>query len=84
VDIGCGESGATLIKRSGPPTPEVIDMSKLKDQILQLIQKNAARKVATLAGEYCRAKPEEREEIQAGIRFERWLAEACHESLEGQ
>ena len=59
-------------------------MSKLKDQILQLIQKNATRKVATLAGEYCGARPEEREEIQAGIKFERWLAEACRESLEGQ
>ena len=58
-------------------------MSKLKDQILQLIEMNANKKVATLAGEYCRARPEEREEIQAGIRFERWLAEACRESLEG-
>ncbi|MFH1616396.1 MAG: hypothetical protein ABIG61_15075 [Planctomycetota bacterium] len=57
-------------------------MSKLKDQIIWLIEKNARSKVATLASEYVRAKPKDKEAIQAGIEIERWLAEACHECLE--
>jgi len=73
----------TLINWLRFPDTEVIAMNNLKDQILQLIQKNSMKKVAALAKEYCRAKPEEREEIQAGIRFERWLAESCRECLEG-
>jgi len=56
-------------------------MSKLKDQIIRLIEKNAAGKVATLAGQYVRAKPEEREAIQAGIEIERWLAETARQCL---
>jgi len=54
-------------------------MSKLKNQIIQLIRQKARRKVAALAGEYVRAKSEEREAIQAGIEIERWLAETCQE-----
>ena len=57
-------------------------MNKLKNQILQLIRQKARRKVAALASEYVRARPEEREAIQAGIEIERWLAETCHECLE--
>ena len=57
-------------------------MNKLKNQIIHLIQKKARRKVAALAGEYVRAKPEEREEIQAGIEIERWVAETCQECLD--
>jgi hypothetical protein len=56
-------------------------MSKLKNQILQLIRQKARGKVAALAGEYVRAKPEEREAIQAGISIERWLADTCDECL---
>ena len=57
-------------------------MSKLKDQIIRLIEQNARRKVAVLASEYVRAKPEEREAIQAGISIERWIDEVCQECLE--
>ena len=57
-------------------------MSKLKDQIIRLIEQNAKRKVAVLASEYVRAKPEEREAIQAGIEIERWLADTCQECLD--
>ncbi|MHC4728572.1 MAG: hypothetical protein ACYS17_15235 [Planctomycetota bacterium] len=56
-------------------------MSKLKNQIIRLIQQKAHRKVAALAGEYVRAKPEEKEAIQAGIQIERWLADSCRECL---
>jgi len=57
-------------------------MSGLKRMILQLIQQKARRKVAALASEYVRAKPEEREAIQAGIEIERWFAETCQEFLD--
>ena len=57
-------------------------MSELKDQIIRLIEQNARRKVAVLASEYVRAKPEEREAIQAGIEIERWLADTCQECLD--
>ena len=57
-------------------------MSQLKDQMLRLIRDNARSKVAALAGEYVRARPEEREEIHAGIEIERWLAETCQDCLD--
>jgi len=57
-------------------------MSKLKDQIVRLIEQDARARVATLASSYPHARPEEREEIMAGIEFERWLAETCHICLE--
>ena len=56
-------------------------MTELKDQILQFVRDNAARRAAKLAGEYVRARPEEREAILAGLDFERWLAEACQECI---
>jgi len=56
-------------------------MTYLRDQILQSVRHSAARQAAHLAGEYVRARPEEREAILAGLDFERWLAEACQECL---
>ena len=57
-------------------------MGKLKDQIVRLIEQDARARVAAMASSYPHAKPEEREEIMAGIEFERWLAETCHICLE--
>ena len=57
------------------------NMSKLKEQLIRLIERNARSKVAALASEYVRAKPEEREAIHDGIEFERWLADSCRECL---
>ena len=57
-------------------------MGIIKDKIVHLVEKKARAKVAALAGEYVRARPEEREDIQAGIQFEKWLADACQEILE--
>ena len=56
-------------------------MGELKDRIVRLIEQNAARKVSDLSGEYVRAKPAEREAIQAGIDVERWLSESCEDCL---
>ena len=57
-------------------------MATIKDQILRVIQNNAAQKVAALAGQYVRSKPQEKEAILAGLDFERWLKECCRECLE--
>jgi len=57
-------------------------MGELKDRIVRLIEQNAAKKVSQLSGEYVRAKPEERETIQAAIEVERWLSESCRECLQ--
>jgi hypothetical protein len=56
-------------------------MTKLQDQILRIIQQNAARKVGLLANRYVRASPAEKEAIQAGIQIERWLSETCQDCL---
>jgi len=57
-------------------------MGELKDRIVRLIEQNAAKKASELSGEYIRAKPDEKEAIQAGIDVERWLSESCQECLE--
>ena len=57
-------------------------MGELKDRIIRLIEQNAAGKVSNLSEEYVRAKSGEKEAIQAGIEFERWVAESCRECLE--
>lgn len=57
-------------------------MSRLKDQIIRLIEQDARAKVAALASSYPHARGEEREEILAGIEFERWLADTCAFCLE--
>ena len=57
-------------------------MGELKDRIVHLIEQNAAKKASELSGEYIRAKPDEKEAIQAGIDIERWLSESCQECLE--
>ena len=56
-------------------------MTKLKDQMVLAVTRNAADKVAKLAGEFAHAAPQEKEAIAAGIDFERWLAETCQECL---
>lgn len=57
-------------------------MSELKDQIVRLIEQDARARVAALASSYPHARPEEREEILAGIEFEQWLADTCEFCLE--
>jgi hypothetical protein len=57
-------------------------VSKLKDQIIRLIEQDAKARVAALASSYPHARPEEREEILAGIEFEQWMADTCAFCLE--
>ena len=57
-------------------------MSKLKDQIVRLIEQDARVRVAALASSHPHARFEEREEILAGIEFEQWLADTCAFCLE--
>ena len=57
-------------------------MTKLKDQMVLAVARNATNKIAKLAGEFSHAAPEDKEAIQAGIDFERWLKETCRDSLD--
>jgi len=57
-------------------------MAEWKKCILRRIEQNARQRMASLANYYLQAKPEEREEIQAGIEIERWLAGTCRECME--
>ena len=57
-------------------------MSKTKDEIIRLIEQNAARKVSDLSGQYVRAKSGQKEALAAAIDTERWLAESCGECLD--
>ena len=57
-------------------------MSGTKDEIVHLIEQNAARKVSDLSSEYVRAKSGEKEALAAAIDTERWLAESCGECLD--
>lgn len=56
-------------------------MTGLKNQMLRAVAHNALRQMSSLADQYPHAPPEEKEVIQAGIDFERWLAETCEECL---
>jgi len=57
-------------------------MSEEKKRILREIEQKARQRMAKLANSYLHVPPEQREEIQAGIEIERWLAETCREGLE--
>jgi len=56
-------------------------MTELTDQMLRLVQANAAAKLADLSNRYVHAQPSEREAIQAAIQIERWLVESCEDCL---
>ena len=56
-------------------------MSKLKEQMLRLIQQKANRKVAVLSTRYVQANPLEKEAFHAAMEIERWLAESCGHCL---
>ena len=65
-----------------PAAKYVEFMTTLKDEMLWLIRQDSTRRVAAMANQYPHALPEEREAIQAGLDFERWLAETCKKCLE--
>ena len=57
-------------------------MGQLKDQMVELIGRQAEQEVARLSGEFARAPSEDKEAILAHMEFERWLAESCWLCLE--
>lgn len=56
-------------------------MSKLKDQIIRLIEADSREKVAAFATTFAQAPPEEKEIFLAAMEFERWMADTCRECL---
>jgi len=56
-------------------------MNVLKRRILRIIDERAAARAAALSREYINAAPGEKEAIQAGIKFEKWLTQISQECL---
>jgi len=50
-------------------------MGVLKKQLVRIIGENAGTRAAKLSKEYIKADSGEKEAIQAGIRFEKWMYE---------
>ena len=55
-----------------------------KTLILNAVRRRACDRLARLAGVFARAPSAHRESLHAGIVFERWLAEACDDALDGR
>ena len=53
-----------------------------KDIIVEQIGRRAEQEARYLAGEFLRAASAEKELILAELEYEKWLAEACWESLD--
>ena len=58
-------------------------MRRIKDRLVEIIGQEACRRTGELAGKLIRTKPAEKEEVLAEMDFQRWLAEAARESLDG-
>ena len=56
-------------------------MTELKDQMVRSIRADSAKNAAYFAGQLVHAKPVEKEQLLAGLDFEKWLAEVCRECL---
>ena len=56
--------------------------SKLKDQMIRLIEADAREKVAAFSVVFARAPSEDKETFLAAMEFERWVADTCRESLQ--
>ena len=52
-----------------------------KQYRVALVGARAARRMEHLAGQLTGAPAAEREALQAGIAFERWLLESCRDAL---
>ena len=53
----------------------------VKDVILRRIRNRALAEARRLAGEFARGAAEDKEDILAGLEFEKWLAEACADAI---
>ena len=58
-------------------------MDTVRNQLLLGIKNRARRRIARLASELVKAGAQDREAVQAGIEFERWLADSCWDVLDG-
>jgi len=57
-------------------------MNVLKRQLLRQAGLRSAKRAAALSKLYMRARPQDREVIMAGIRFEKWMTEVCEFCLD--
>ena len=59
-------------------------METIADRMLRLIEQDAREKAGKLSRQILLARPQDKEEIMAGIEIERWLADSCSEVLTDQ
>ncbi len=57
-------------------------MDTVRNQLLMGIENRARRRLAALASELVKGGAQDREAVQAGIAFERWLADSCRDVLD--
>ena len=58
--------------------------SKLKDEMIRLIEADARAKVAAFSIAFARAPSEEKETFLAAMEFERWKADTCYLCLQDE
>jgi hypothetical protein len=56
-------------------------METIADRLLRMIEQDAREKARKLSRQILPARPQDKEEIMAGIEIERWLADSCGEIL---
>ena len=56
--------------------------SRLKDQMIRLIEADARQKAAAFSIQFARAPSEEKETLLAAMEFERWMADTCRLCLQ--
>jgi len=57
-------------------------MNLLKRQLLRQVGLRSAERAAALSRQYLKVRPQDREAVMAGIRFEKWLTEICEFCLD--
>lgn len=58
-------------------------MDPKKKLLLKLVEARARRAISNLAAELSRPSADQKEAIQAGLDFERWLADSCRACRKG-
>ena len=56
--------------------------SKIKDQMIRLIETEARQKAAAFSIQFARVPSEEKETLLAAMEFERWMADSCRLCLQ--
>lgn len=56
-------------------------MEENKDLLIRHIEQKSSKKAVELFKKFVSEESEDKDEILAGIEFENWLADSCHDCL---